>query len=34
MAPICITLIQMISPYSRIKHAYVEIYNNIELLYF
>jgi len=27
MAPACITLIQMISPYSRVKHAYVETYS-------
>ena len=29
MAPACITLIWMISPYSMIKHAYVETHNNI-----
>jgi len=34
MAPACMTLIWMISPYSRIKHAHVETHNNIKLLYF
>jgi len=34
MAPAYITLIWIISPYSRIKHASVEIHNSIELLYF
>ena len=34
MAPACITLIWMISPYRRIKHASVEIHNSTELLYF
>ena len=29
MAPASITLIWMISPYSRIKYAYVETHNNV-----
>jgi len=33
MAPACITLIGMISLYSRIKHAYVETHSNIKVLY-